>query len=1030
MEAGSSFGAAARLFLLWCGFTALSQVLSGGVLSARGASPSALLAVQAAASAVVWLMLMSGRYLAAAFARRAKSPIGSSVTLEETAAVVPDGKRAAGEASPTEGAILVPTMPPLTLRDVGSQIVVAFVNAVGMLSAHFATSLLRPAQAQVLKNGEIAFAFAFSMALGLRVGDDPARVARASALVVLGALLTAQQHLWKSGGDAGAAWAGVGWATVSAACFGARGVLFKTLGVRDVRVDSPLMALVLGVAGLLALAASCGGWDALVLGKAHASDGAATCAASLGAAATSWSALLSGGAWFAYQWASFAMLRVVSPVTHTILNNAKRAVVTLVIFAAFPTSAPWSPVYTVGVVCMLEGVAVLAMGSTVSATAVRFAAQRCRKDGEGDATTTTHWNGGCVAASSAALVGACGALVPAADGALESGCSRRKCRRYRLLVLLLSIAAISALVAFAGGQGSATPVSPPLSATVAGSGNAEPRLARAAGVAKRLQSQSQLQSRRRQLQAGVGVGALDDGSHEALQLTGSRRACPAALTLSAARATADAVARSQMADALALACPAPRRTARKETNVLVGLHVGWFGRGNVGDDIMPPLFATQMAAALRAEFPGLNVSVEVRDCAAASLSRSGRRPPAFSTRKHFWAIGGGSVIEYLAQRDALHSAAASSWRRREPLYVLGAGFQSNRDFGFVDSNLLRVLETVVEPALPQSGSRARLLWGGMRGPLSRDVLAAAALGDALPVIGDPGFLADSIESLFPRAAASQDPRLRLSGVRRAAVTSCDTQTVPELPGLMRQLLPVAWSSDSNQRTNVSSAPTIAIVSLGNFEPRQSAMTKTYAAMRSAYGPRARPLQLHRMADLPLLYDTLRGTELGVHCMLHGGIIQASLSGSGAGPVLGNFNSFKQLDAWLPTGLTSASLLHHMREKGSSSRGGRSYNRGWSRVTTSTSVVSATAEARYKAQRILSTRGSAFYKVAIAKFRVVVSRRHAAAMQAFVRHITSAEAAYPDAGAALACSAASGAHIIVRAHTLYEGALLQVLWSDR
>ena len=63
---------------------------------------------------------------------------------------------------------------------------------------------------------------------------------------------------------------------------------------------------------------------------------------------------------------------------------------------------------------------------------------------------------------------------------------------------------------------------------------------------------------------------------------------------------------------------------------------------------------------------------------------------------------------------------------------------------------------------------------------------------------------------------------------------------------------------------------------------------------------------------------------------------------------------------------------------------------------------------------------------MARFRADVARLHAAAMRAFVRHVTAV--AFPDVGAALAC-APPGTRVVVRAHTLHEGAMLHVVWAD-
>ena len=324
---------AATLFAAWAGFTALSQVLSGWALQ-QGVQPSPLLAVQALTGIVLQAVYVAWKAWKGRGRRERSSD--TNVTTADRAAASPVSASSWLSRLRSEAIPLVS---------------VAMINSMGMLFAHFATSILLPAQAQVLKNGEIAFAYAFSLSLGVSIGDNRQRVANASALVVVGAVLTAWQHVVNPRAREGA-WVGVLWATVSSMCFGLRGVIFKVAGLKDVGADSPMIVLVQLTAVVLAVGISC--WSS----DAESSTGG--CVAQLWAAGTNYLAVMSGAAWFSYTWASFLMLQFVSPVQHTILNNAKRAVVTLAIFAVFPATTRWSLVYALGVLLMLEGVAVLA----------------------------------------------------------------------------------------------------------------------------------------------------------------------------------------------------------------------------------------------------------------------------------------------------------------------------------------------------------------------------------------------------------------------------------------------------------------------------------------------------------------------------------------------------------------------------------------------------------------------------------------------------------------------------------------------
>ena len=472
-----------------------------------------------------------------------------------------------------------------------------------------------------------------------------------------------------------------------------------------------------------------------------------------------------------------------------------------------------------------------------------------------------------------------------------------------------------------------------------------------------------------------------------------------------------AAAQSEFREVLAARCG----TVPLGRTLLVGTHVGWMGHDNIGDDIMPPLFAATLSAALAEEYPGLEVSSTWVAC-----PRKGANP-RFIAAKHFWALGGGSVLEYLGARANLRDVARQSVFRGEPLYLFGPGFQATGSLstpklsshlgialrpgfrrsgaaseaeddvsgGSGDGGRAATASPVTGRGVGGSGGSTRmeatgLLWGGTRGPLSRDIVdSITGAPGALRILGDPGFMTADLLLSPQHAAAGATPAIPPG---QYIVTTCDTTTMPELPATLEALAADGYH--------------IVVLSIGRFSWRTKNMERTFERVRDRLGAeRVTTLSLHNLAsDLPALIGVLRGAALGIHCMLHGGIIQAGAGGAGA--VLAPFSEFKHLDAWLPTGQTG-SLVHGMG-------GGK----------TTMSVLLG------KARRLLAV-ASPVTAAALARtaaFAATVRMRHVSSMRAFVRYLTRTR--FPAVGSALAC-APNGTRVTVRAHSLWEGAVVEV-----
>lgn len=184
-------------------------------------------------------------------------------------------------------------------------------------------------------------------------------MAWAALLVASGALLIASHQLNHVTGKAVNVTSGLFWGLFSAGCFGARGATCKYYKLKETTLHSPMMSAVLVETAILAILSACSTDEVWAVGFQGASVPHQTCLPGIMRAASSPYAIASGAAWFAYQWASFAMLDRVTPVTHTILNNAKRAFVTLVMVAVFPSSFSFAFPNVLGLVLMVYAIAVL-----------------------------------------------------------------------------------------------------------------------------------------------------------------------------------------------------------------------------------------------------------------------------------------------------------------------------------------------------------------------------------------------------------------------------------------------------------------------------------------------------------------------------------------------------------------------------------------------------------------------------------------------------------------------------------------------
>ena len=429
--------------------------------------------------------------------------------------------------------------------------------------------------------------------------------------------------------------------------------------------------------------------------------------------------------------------------------------------------------------------------------------------------------------------------------------------------------------------------------------------------------------------------------------------------------------------------------------VMIANHVGWFGHFNVGDDVMPALFASTFARSLASEFPHLDVSVDARECASTigrpSKIANVRKPlnPHLSLPKSFWVLGGGSVFEYVGQMEEISKAMKPSYARREPLYLFGTGIQTVTHTSMSSSILFSSMRSAFANASEDSfpSPWAGLLWGGMRGLLSRDIAdeALAGTGVSVPYIGDPGFFANELGSLYPPLSPAAEAALGLPA--KYILTTCDLITVPSLLNLLKSFVRDGYD--------------VVALSIGNFTSRANVITDTFRLLNNELGSNVsssgekvlRTLLLPHMRTFPELLRVFRGASLGLHCMLHGGIIQAS-TGT---PVLAHYGAFKHQDAWLASGLTGGNVVHHV----------------WDRQLAQEIV--------WKAKSALAN--SDRVKERTKAFTTTVRQRHDVEMRAFVRHLTSVR--YSDVGAALACAPAAS-RVIVRSHMWYEGAMLEVL----
>ena len=403
---------------------------------------------------------------------------------------------------------------------------------------------------------------------------------------------------------------------------------------------------------------------------------------------------------------------------------------------------------------------------------------------------------------------------------------------------------------------------------------------------------------------------------------------------------------------------------------------------------MPPLFAHVLAAALHDEFSKGAVEVELEDCSAQHwgdvMKRLGKRGLRASTadkfqylpvsaRKHFTVLGGGSLLEYFN-----HNKFWEIGRSLMPLYLFGAGFQVSKVLERAHLAATLGCPAAAVAATPGGCHGERLLWGGVRGPLSRDIFNLAAGSGAVEIIGDPGFFAD----ILLQTADLTAPTLLPPG--KFVLTTCDLTSAPSLVRGLDKLL--------RSRPNVN----LVVLSIGAMRKRRADMDHASRALVKQFGVRRTTvLELAKLSDLPRLFAILRGAAVGINCMLHAGILQAAVGGA----AVANFDSFKHLDAWLT--FDTSNLVHGLRDGG----------------------ARATADLAWRAAEIMSS--TAVLAPRLLLHREDILARHITAMRTFLRYLVLQ---HPLVGAVLSCAPVKRTHkLVVRSQLLTEGGTVEVLW---
>lgn len=385
-----------------------------------------------------------------------------------------------------------------------------------------------------------------------------------------------------------------------------------------------------------------------------------------------------------------------------------------------------------------------------------------------------------------------------------------------------------------------------------------------------------------------------------------------------------------------VACEVPE--APGEVHLFRGLQMGFFGVENVGDDIMPPLFAHVLRRALLLELPWLSAeAVEVTTLPCAHPKRLN-----FYARKHFWVLGGGSVLDWTHDGPAGLNLSATCALRREPLYLFGAGWQLLPTSARHES---------LAAFLRQYNPGGPLLWGGVRGRISSGIvdLAAPPHSEPIPVLGDPGFFVHLLST--PALNAEAVAALKLSA--RFIVSTCGKHG----HAVTLRALGVEHRLD------------IVVAAISNFSSRSHQHFVNGSKALAAAGARVRTLALARPRDLATLLYVLEHAEAGVHCTLHGAIAQASmLRPSLMSP------SIKVLDAF---GNSPLIAMQPLLVEGSVFKGDTSWR-----------IIAAMERAGE-------------WALTLRAYRESVLAAHIDAMREFVRHLLFTR--YPEVGRIITCA---------------------------
>lgn len=443
-----------------------------------------------------------------------------------------------------------------------------------------------------------------------------------------------------------------------------------------------------------------------------------------------------------------------------------------------------------------------------------------------------------------------------------------------------------------------------------------------------------------------------------------------------ARAWANAPRHLAMDELIPSSCPTATSNVTLDASpssarLLSGLHVGWFGNANQGDDIMSPLFALVLQQALLLELPhlrGTDVSVVSCDCSPNSAKMD------FVRRKHFWVLGGGSVIEFLTLDRLSAGLITELAARAEPLFIFGAGYQYNEYDGFHNfwTETNRGLITEFLNVYGRLDRTPRLLFGGVRGQISANFLNSLASEGIAPieVTGDPGFLAHLM----------------------------DNKTDDELVRSLFELPPYYIVSTCYENYTQAVETTVALALRHNFDvlilaisefPPRSMDTLAFERTLKARGVRVRTMWLGHPFDTSVVLDLLRIAAAGVHCTLHGALMQLSV-----GKPAFMYGGFKLNDALSGSALAEDFVLLDAQPD--------------------------------SAHRVMDAIHYSSWIPKVQQFRERVLERQLSAMRDFVRNLIRDR--YPEVGLILDCAVGfgKGTSLEIRTYVEQESATIELV----